>query len=97
MTVRAVTLAEQLGVIGDVVFVVVVLYGGLHGLLRQDRAVDLVGGQTVQGLHHRLIGQLQRFAHRLTLDHLGGDGAGGDGGAAAKGGQHSQVHRDACE
>ena len=59
--------AEGGGVVGNAVLVVVVLHGGLHRLLRQHRTVDLVGGQAVQRLHHRLVGELQRLGQGLAL------------------------------
>ena len=37
---------------------VIVLQGGLDGLLRQDRAMHLVGGQPVQGFRYGLVGEL---------------------------------------
>ena len=80
-------LGELGGVVGDVVLVEVVLQGRLHRLLRQDRAVELVGGEPVQGLHHGLVGQLHHLFDGLALDHLRGHGAGGDGAAAAEGGE----------
>ena len=39
-------------VVLDAVAVIVVLDGGLDGLLRQHRTVQLVGRQTTQRLHH---------------------------------------------
>ncbi len=51
-------------VVGDAVLVVVVLDGGLDGLLRQHGAVELVRGQTVQGVDDLLVGQLQRVFER---------------------------------
>ena len=38
------------------------------GFFRQHRAVNLVGRKAVEGFHHRLIGQLERFFDRLALE-----------------------------
>ena len=75
----------QLVAVGDVVLVVIVPDGGPHRLLRQDGTVDLLGGQTVQRLHHRLVAEGQGLADGLALDELRGHGTGGDGAAAAEG------------
>ena len=56
MTASTLQTAEDFWVVGDVVFIVVVLDGGFHRLLRQHRAMDLMSGQAVQRLHHRPIG-----------------------------------------
>ena len=58
---------------------------GLHRLLRQDGTVDLYRRQAVQGLHHRLIGKLQRLAEGLAFNHIGSNGAGCNRGGAAEG------------
>ena len=55
-----------------------------YGLLGQHTAVDLGGRQTVQCLHNGAVGQGKRLVDGVALDHFGGDGTGGDGGAAAK-------------
>ena len=47
--------------------------------------MQLIGGQTAQGVHHLLVGDGQGLVDGLALDELGGHGAGGDGAAAAKG------------
>ena len=58
---------------------------GLDGFLRQHGAVELVRGQTAEGVDDLLIGQRQRVFERAALDHLGGDGARCDRAAAAEG------------
>ena len=72
-------------VVGNIVLVEVVGERLLDGLLRQHGAVQLVGGQTVQGFGHGLIGQAHGIVNGLALDHLGSHGGGGDSGAAAEG------------
>ena len=64
---------------------IVIAQGGLHGLLGQNAAMHLDGGQTVQRFHHSLVGQLQGLFNALALDQLGGHAGGGNGGAAAEG------------
>ena len=76
---------ELVGIIGNAVLVVVVLDGGLDRFLCQNRAVELVGGQSVQSLDHRLVGQFKGLTHRLALDQFGSHGAGGNCAAAAEG------------
>lgn len=62
----------------------VVLNGGLDGILREHAAVQLDGRQLeVAGDVRVLDGQ--HILHGAPLDPLGRHGAGGDGGAAAKG------------
>ncbi len=73
------------GLIGEPLAFVVIRHSGLHRLLRQDRAVDLHRRQAIQGLHHRLVGQGKRLAEGLALNHVGCNGAGGDGGGTPKG------------
>lgn len=46
---------EFLRIVGYAMLVVVILYCGLHGLLGQDGAVYLMGGQAVQGFYHCLV------------------------------------------
>ena len=67
-----VLLPEHLGVVGDAVLVIIVLHGGADGLFGQDAAVDLMGGQTVQSLDDRLVGELEGLFDGLALDELGG-------------------------
>ena len=62
-------------VVLDVVFLVIVLNGGLDGLLGQNGAVQLVRGQAAQRVDDLLIGQRQRVLQRPALDHLRRDGA----------------------
>ena len=81
----AAVLREPAVVILDAVAVIVVLDGGLDGLLRQHGAVELVGGQAAQGVHHLAVGNGQGLVDGLALDHLGGHGGRGDGAAAAEG------------
>ena len=81
----AVAGAERVRVVGDAMLVVIILDGSLDRLLGQHRAMDLVGGQAVQRLHHRLVGEGERLFNGLALDHLGGHAAGGDGRPAAEG------------
>jgi len=57
----------------------------LYGLLGQNGARYLCGRQTVERLDHGFVGKLQRVVDALSLDHLGGYGRGGHGGAAAEG------------
>ena len=64
---------------------VIVGKGGLDRLLRQHAAMHLCGGQAVQRLHHGTVGKGKRIRDAVAVDHLGGDGAGGDSGAAAEG------------
>ena len=64
---------------------VVVFYSCLYGFLRQYGAVELVGGEAVQGLCYRFVGELQHLAEGLALDEFGGHGAGCYGAAAAEG------------
>ena len=73
------------GIVSDVVSVVVVLQSGLDRLLRQYGAVEFMGGQSVQGLRHRLVGEVHHLIQGLALNHLRGHGTGGNGAAAAKG------------
>ena len=62
-------------VVLDVVFLVIVLNGGLDGLLGQNGAVQLVRRQAAQRVDDLLIGQRQRVLQRPALDHLRRDGA----------------------
>ena len=80
---------EVLLVVGKTRAIVVVLQCVLDGFLGQDGAVQLVGGQTVQGFGHGLIGQAHGIVNGLALDHLGGHGGGGNGAAAAEGQHYS--------
>ena len=72
-------------VVGNAVFVVVVLQGRFDGLLRQHGAVHFVGRKTLQSLGNRVIGQLHRFGDRLALDHFRRHRGRGDSRAAAEG------------
>ena len=72
MTMLTVVDLEFVRVVGDAVFVIVILDGGADGLLGQNGAVDLVGGQTVQRFYHGLVGELEGFFNGLALDQLGG-------------------------
>ena len=47
--------------------------------------MDLYRRQTIQSLHNRLVGQGQSLSDGLTLNHIGSNGAGGDGGSTAEG------------
>ena len=47
--------------------------------------MDFNGRQPLQSLYDSAVGQLQRIFYRFAFDHFSGHGAGGDGGAAAKG------------
>ena len=76
---------ELLGVVCDAAAVVVVLHRGAHGLLGQHGAVDLVRGQAVERLDHRLVGELQGLVDGLADDQLRRHRARGDGAAAAEG------------
>ena len=78
-------IGELGGIVGDAVFVKVVLQGCLDGLLRQHRAVQLMSRQAGQRFRHSCIGQLHGIRNGLALDHLRSHGAGGNGAAAAKG------------
>lgn len=82
---RSLPFGEFAVVVGNVVLVVIVLDRGLDGFLRQHGAVELVRGQTAEGVDDLLIGQRQRVFERAALDHLGGDGARCDRAAAAEG------------
>ena len=62
-------------VVLDVVFLVIVLNGGLDSLLGQNGAVQLVRRQAAQRVDDLLIGQRQRVLQRPALDHLRRDGA----------------------
>ena len=62
----------------------VVLQRLLDGLLGQDRAVQLVGWQSFQRFRNRLVGQSHGLRDRLSLDELGGHGAGSDGAGTAE-------------
>ena len=53
----AVAVGELALVIGDAVAVVVVLHGGLHRLLRQHGAVQLVGGLPAHKLHCSVLAE----------------------------------------
>ena len=46
--------------------------------------MNFVGGQAVQSLHHRLVGQGQSVRYRLAFDEFGSHGTGGNGTAAAE-------------
>ena len=59
----AVTVVTGAGV-GDALALVVARHGGLPRLLGQDGAVDLHRGQTVQRLHHGLVGEIGRASCR---------------------------------
>ena len=80
----AVMLCKRRGVVGDAVFVVVVLHGRLDRFLREHGAVDLLGRQAVERLHDRLVGQCQRLRDGLAFDHLGRHRRGRDRAAAAE-------------
>ena len=54
----AAVIREPTVVVLDAVAVIVVLDGGLDGLLRQHGAVELVGGQAAQGVHHLAVGKM---------------------------------------
>ena len=66
------------------VFLIIVLNGGLDGLLGQNGAVQLVRGQTAQRVDDLLIGQRQRVFQRPALNHLRRDGARRNCAAAAE-------------
>ena len=66
-----VKIREILLVVGKALAVIVILQGILDGLLRQNGAVELVGGQTVQGLRHGLVAQLEGLNEKFVL----GEGA----------------------
>ncbi len=55
VAVLAVVDQEVFGFVFDPVFVVIVLYGGPDGLFGQNGAVDLMGGQPVQGVYYGLV------------------------------------------
>ena len=76
---------EVLWVIGNSLPVVVVLHRRSDRLLCQHGAVELVGGQTIQRLGNRFVGEPQYLFQRLALDQFSSHRTGRDGGAAAKG------------
>ena len=78
-------IVEELAIIDNSVFVVVILDRGLDCFLGKDGAVDLLRGKTVEGFRNRLVGELERLADRLALDHFGCHRARCDRGAAAEG------------
>ncbi len=73
---------EVLWVTGDTLPVIVVLDRRPDGLFSQNGAVQFMGGQTVQRLSDRLIGELKRFGKGLSLDKLGCHRTGCDSGTA---------------
>ena len=61
MTAFAGAAFKGLLVICDAVLFVIVLNRTSYGLLRQNRAMELMGGQSVQRLGDSLIGKLKRL------------------------------------
>ena len=82
---RLVRLAELLRIIGDAVFIVIILDCRLDCFLREDGAVQLMRGQTVQRLGDSLVCQRERLRERLAGNQLGRHRARRDRTAAAEG------------
>ena len=57
----AVVRRKQIRVVGDAVFIIVILHGRLDRLLGEHGAVDLLGRETVERFNDRLVGQRQRL------------------------------------
>src|ERR1035437_2353461 len=72
------------GLFGDVVLLLPVADGGADGVFGEDRTVDLDRRQG-EFLDDVGVGDGEGFGDGLALDPLGGEGAGGDGRAAAEG------------
>lgn len=71
MTAAAVfTVGELRVIVGDVILIVVILDGGFDRFLRQNAAMELVRGQTVERVHDLLVRHGERFLDRFSLDHL---------------------------
>lgn len=71
MTAAAVfTVGELRVIVGDVILIVVILDGGFDRFLRQNAAMELVRGQTVERVHDLLVRHCERFLDRFSLDHL---------------------------
>ena len=72
-------------VIGNPVFVIIIIHRRPATFLRQHGTVHLMGGQSVERLRHGFVGQRKRLADGLSLDHFRRHGTAGNGGAAAEG------------
>lgn len=64
------TVGELRVIVGDVILIVVILDGGFDRFLRQNAAMELVRGQTVERVHDLLVRHGERFLDRFSLDHL---------------------------